>query len=67
MSNTNHDKTPVPESSQQSQRGSNGGSGKLETPNPATEAIDKLITPTSTKQKEKEAAEIRSKTGEGKF
>ena len=67
MSNQNHDKTPVPESSQQSQRGPKGGSERLETPNPATEAIDKVVTPTSIKQKEKEVDEIRAKTGEGKL
>ena len=59
---SDHDKTPVPESSQQSQQGSKEKSGQLETPNPATETIDKVITPTSIKQKEKEAEEIRSKT-----
>ena len=66
MSNPDHDKTPVPESSQQSQRGSKVGSEKLETPNAATETIDKVITPNSIKQKEKEVDEIRAKTGEGK-
>lgn len=66
MSNPNHDKTPVPESSQQSQQGSNKKPQQLETPNPATETVDKVITPTSIKQKEKEVEDIRSKTGAGK-
>jgi len=37
---SDHDKTPVPESSQQSQQGSKEKSGQLETPNPATEVIE---------------------------
>ncbi|WP_252272129.1 hypothetical protein [Pseudomonas subflava] len=56
------DKTPVPENSQRTQQGFSKGA-ELETPNPATETVDKVITPTSIKQKEKEAQEIRSKTG----
>jgi hypothetical protein len=34
----------------------------LEQPNPATEKIDKLITPTSIKAREQEAEEIRRKS-----
>ncbi|HFK2002968.1 TPA: hypothetical protein ACGW3W_002263 [Pseudomonas aeruginosa] len=66
MTDEKADKTPVPESSQSSQQGANDSSEKLEKPNSATETIDKVITPTSIKQKEKEAQEIRSKTDAGK-
>lgn len=63
MADEKSDKTPVPESSQQSQQRSNDKPEDLEQTNPATDAIDKAITPTSIKQKEKEAEEIRSRTG----
>lgn len=63
MADEKSDKTPVPESSQQSQQSSNDKPEDLKKTNPATDAIDKVITPTSIKQKEKEAEEIRSRTG----
>lgn len=36
----------------------------IERPNPATEKIDKLITPTSIKAREQEAEEIKRQSGE---
>lgn len=39
---------------------------QLETPNPATEAVDKVITPTSLKEKERQAEAIEAETAKVK-
>jgi hypothetical protein len=60
------DKTPDPVSSEQAQKGQVRDSDKpvLERPDPDTETVDKVITPTSIKEKEDEAREIEERLAE---
>lgn len=52
------DKTPRPISSEQAQQGKAAPEPVLERPDPDTEAVDKVITPTSIKQQEDQARAI---------
>ncbi|QBF26765.1 hypothetical protein EXN22_14070 [Pseudomonas tructae] len=52
------DKTPRPISSEQAQQGKPAPDPVLEQPDPDTEAVDKVITPTSIKQQEDQARAI---------
>lgn len=58
------DKTPQPVSSEQAQKGQPSPDPVLERPNPETEAVDKVITPTSIKEKQDEAREIEERLAE---
>ncbi|WP_460136557.1 hypothetical protein [Pseudomonas sp. S1_E04] len=54
------DKTPDPISSQNAQKGADNAarSQPLERPNPSTEAVDKVLTPTSIKDTERQTDAI---------
>jgi hypothetical protein len=54
------DKTPDPISSQDAQKGKGNAAGSqpLEHPNPSTEAVDKVLTPTSIKDTERQTDAI---------
>lgn len=58
------DKTPQPLSSEQAQKGMPSPDPVLESPDPDTEAVDKVITPTSIKEKEQETREIEERLAE---
>ena len=58
------DKTPQPLSSEQAQQGRPSTDPVLQQPDPETEAVDKVITPTSIKEKEREASEIEQRLAE---
>lgn len=58
------DKTPQPLSSEQAQEGMPSPDPVLQRPDPDTEAVDKVITPTSIKEKEREVREIEKRLGE---
>lgn len=64
--NSTPDKTANPISSPQAQSNQTlpDNEAQLENPNPATEGVDKLITPTSIKEKEREADAINGQTDE---
>lgn len=53
------DKVPNPISSEQAQRGESAPNQVLERPEPNTEAVDKVITPTSIKEQEEQTREIK--------
>ncbi|MGN8258435.1 hypothetical protein ACLEJW_03755 [Pseudomonas sp. SMSB3] len=55
---TTGDKVPRPISSDQAQRGEQAPSPVLESPDPDTEVVDKVITPTSIKELEEQTEEI---------
>ncbi|MBA6115215.1 hypothetical protein JET76_00575 [Pseudomonas putida] len=52
------DKVPRPISSEQAQQGEASPDPVLERPDPDTEAVDKVITPTSIKEQEAQARKI---------
>ncbi|HDS1737194.1 hypothetical protein [Pseudomonas sp. BP8] len=52
------DKVPRPISSEQAQQGESSPDPVLERPDPNTEAVDKVITPTSIKEQEEQARQI---------
>ena len=60
------DKTPNPVSSEQAQKGQVRDQDEpvLERPDPDTETIDKVITPTSIKEKAEEARQIEERLAE---
>lgn len=58
------DKTPQPLSSEDAQKGEPSPDPVLEQPDPDTEAVDKVITPTSIKEKEQETREIERRLAE---
>lgn len=58
------DKTPQPLSSEDAQQGAPSPDPVLEQPDPRTEAVDKVITPTSIKEKEQETREIEQRLAE---
>lgn len=60
------DKTPNPVSSEQAQKGLARDSDEpvLERPDPDTETVDKVITPTSIKEKAEEARQIEERLAE---
>lgn len=53
------DKVPRPVSSKEAQRGEQVPGPVLEKPDPKTEAVDKVITPTSIKEQEAETEAIK--------
>ncbi|MEB6591350.1 MULTISPECIES: hypothetical protein [Pseudomonas] len=53
------DKVPRPISSEEAQRGEHAPDPILEKPEPNTEAVDKVITPTSIKEQEEQTDEIK--------
>ncbi|AZF48229.1 MULTISPECIES: hypothetical protein [unclassified Pseudomonas] len=61
------DKTPAPISSEDAQKGhADGAKGQtLERPNPKTETIDKVVTPTSIKDLERQTDAINEKLSKG--
>ncbi|AZF05888.1 hypothetical protein [Pseudomonas sp. R5-89-07] len=64
---TPDDKTPAPISSEDVQKGNaDGAKGQtLERPNPKTETIDKVVTPTSIKDIERQTDAINEKLSKG--
>ncbi|MEE1864933.1 hypothetical protein [Pseudomonas auratipiscis] len=58
------DKVPRPLSSEEAQQGGQVRGPVLEHPDPDTEAVDKVITPTSIKEKEEETREIERNLAE---
>ncbi|OLS60189.1 hypothetical protein [Pseudomonas putida] len=58
------DKTPQPLSSEDAQKGAPSPDPVLEQPDPDTEAVDKLITPTSIKETEEQTREIERRLAE---
>ncbi len=58
------DKTPQPVSSEDAQKGATSPGPVLQQPDPRTEAVDKVITPTSIKEKEQETREIDRRLAE---
>lgn len=61
------DKTPEPISSEDAQKGNADGTKgpTLERPNPKTEIIDKVVTPTSIKDLERQTNAINEKLSKG--
>lgn len=55
------DKTPRPISSEQAQKGRPAPDPVLERPDPDTEAVDKVITPTSIKEQEEQTRAIEKR------
>jgi len=64
---TPDDKIPAPISSEDTQKGNaDGAKGQtLERPNPKTETIDKVVTPTSIKDIERQTDAINEKLSKG--
>ncbi|OAI84674.1 hypothetical protein [Pseudomonas putida] len=60
----NADKTPHPQSSEHTQQGQASPDPTLQQPDPRTEAVDKLITPVSIKEKQDETREIEERLAE---
>lgn len=60
------DKVPRPLSSEQAQQGQRVEGKPLERPDPDTETIDKVITPTSVKELEEQTAEIERRLREAR-
>ncbi|NNJ15787.1 hypothetical protein CSV86_011345 [Pseudomonas putida CSV86] len=58
------DKTPQPLSSENAQKGATSPGPVLQQPDPRTEAVDKIITPVSIKEKQDEAREIEDRLTE---
>ena len=58
------DKVPKPLSSEQAQQGEREPDPVLERPDPATEAVDKVITPTSIKEQEQQTRQIERRLAE---
>jgi len=58
------DKTPRPISSEQAQKGQPTPDPVLEQPDPDTEAVDKIITPTSIKEQEDQNRAIKRRLAE---
>ena len=58
------DKVPRPISSEQAQRGEGSPDPVLERPEPGTETVDKVITPTSIKEQEEQAEAIKRQLAE---
>lgn len=58
------DKVPRPISSEQAQRGEGSPVPVLERPEPGTETVDKVITPTSIKEQEEQAEAIKRQLAE---
>ncbi|KTC25158.1 hypothetical protein AO392_13035 [Pseudomonas putida] len=58
------DKVPRPLSSDQAQKGTPSPDPVLEQPDPDTEAVDKVITPTSIKEQEEKTHEIQRRLAE---
>ena len=61
------DKTPEPISSEDAQKGKTEGTKgqTLERPNPKTETLDKVVTPTSIKDLERQTDAINEKLSKG--
>ncbi|RCL28525.1 hypothetical protein C6A77_06895 [Pseudomonas sp. AFG_SD02_1510_Pfu_092] len=55
------DKVPRPISSEEAQRGEQATDPVLENPDPDTEVVDKVITPTSIKEQEEQTRKIRQR------
>ncbi|MFK0310147.1 hypothetical protein ACIQUF_02795 [Pseudomonas sp. NPDC090233] len=58
------DKVPRPISSEEAQQGDRAPEPVLEQPDPDTEAVDKVITPTSIKELEEQARQINQQLAE---
>lgn len=58
------DKVPRPISSEQAQQGEQVPDPVLERPDPDTEAVDKVITPTAIKEQEEQAEAIKRRLAE---
>ncbi|MBM3113746.1 MULTISPECIES: hypothetical protein [Pseudomonas] len=58
------DKVPRPLSSEEAQQGEQVRGPVLERPDPDTETVDKVITPTSIKEQEEETHEIERRLAE---
>lgn len=61
---SNADKTPRPIPSDQAQQGQPSPDPVLERPDPATETVDKVITPTAIKEQAEQADEIKRRLAE---
>lgn len=58
------DKVPRPISSEEAQRGEKAPDPVLENPDPDTEAVDKVITPTSLKEQEELTRQTKKRLAE---